>query len=104
MEMTITPQGIVLAGSVLTAVTAIAAFLVKLIRWVDRQKQQDEELKTLEKNHNRDIGVIQHEQTLAIYGILAALKGLKEQGCNGPVTEAIGKIEKYLNQKAHGEI
>jgi hypothetical protein len=26
---------------------------------------------------------------------------LSEQGCNGPVTEAIGKYEKYLNQKAH---
>lgn len=41
------------------------------------------------------------EQTLLVYGILACLKGLKEQGCNGPVTEAINKIEKHLNQKAH---
>ena len=28
-------------------------------------------------------------------------KGLQEKGCNGPVTEAINKIEKYLNAKAH---
>lgn len=104
MEITITPQGIVLAGSVLGAVTAFLALVVKLIRWVDRQKQQDEELKSLKETHARDIASLQHEQTLAIYGILAALKGLSEQGCNGPVTEAIGKIEKYLNQKAHGEI
>lgn len=41
------------------------------------------------------------EQTLIIYGLLACLKGLKEQGCNGPVTEAINKIEKHINQKAH---
>ena len=104
MEITITPQGIVLAGSVLAAVTAMLTLVAKLIRWVDRQKQQDAELKSLKENHNKDIEALQHEQTLAIYGILAALKGLKEQGCNGPVTEAIGKIEKYLNQKAHGEI
>lgn len=104
MEITITPQGVVLAGSVLGALTAFFMLLVKMIRWVDRQKQQDEELQTLKANHNKDIEALQHEQTLAIYGILAALKGLKEQGCNGPVTEAIGKIEKYLNQKAHGEI
>ena len=104
MEITITPQGIVLAGSVLGALSAFVALLVKMIRWVDRQKQQDEELRALKANHNRDIDALQHEQTLAIYGILAALKGLKEQGCNGPVTEAIAKIEKYLNQKAHGEI
>ena len=31
----------------------------------------------------------------------ACLKGLKEQGCNGPVTEAINKIEKHLNLQAH---
>ena len=41
------------------------------------------------------------EQSLLTYGVLACLKGLKEQGCNGPVTEAIGKIEKHLNQQAH---
>ena len=34
-------------------------------------------------------------------GILACLKGLKEQGCDGPVTDAITKIEKHINQAAH---
>ena len=37
------------------------------------------------------------------YGILACLKGLKEQGCNGPVTEALHTLEKHLNQSAHGQ-
>ena len=41
------------------------------------------------------------EQGLLTCGVLACLKGLREQGCNGPVTEAIGKIEKHLNRKAH---
>ena len=31
----------------------------------------------------------------------ACLKGLQEQGCNGPVTEAVNRIEEYLNKKAH---
>lgn len=103
-QITITPQNIVLAGSVLAALTAFVTLLVKLVRWVDRQKQQDAELKNLKKTHDQDMETIQYEQTLMIYGILASLKGLSEQGCNGPVTEAIDKIEKYLNQKAHGEI
>ena len=60
------------------------------MRWVDKQK-------TLEK----EISKIKEENCLQIYGILACLKGLKEKGCNGPVTEAINKFEKYLNQKAH---
>ena len=32
---------------------------------------------------------------------LACLKGLKEQGCNGPVSAALDKLEKHLNQAAH---
>ena len=44
---------------------------------------------------------VKEEQTLLTYGILACLKGLKEQGCNGPVTEAVDMIEKHLNKKAH---
>ena len=44
------------------------------------------------------------ELCLLTYGVLACLKGLKEQGCNGPVTNAIEKIEKHMNQKAHDQI
>jgi hypothetical protein len=111
--ITITPQGIVLAGSVISALTIIIVLLFKFVRWVDRQKQQDTDLKGLKEQHeadmkdlndrhDKDIEIIQREQELAIYGILAALKGLSEKGCNGPVTEAIGRIEDYLNRKAHG--
>ena len=31
------------------------------------------------------------------------MKGLKEKGCNGPVTAALDKLEKHLNQAAHEE-
>ena len=44
---------------------------------------------------------IKDEMCLLTYAVLACLKGLKEQGCNGPVTEAIGKVEKHINQAAH---
>lgn len=29
------------------------------------------------------------------------LKGLKEQGCDGPVTSAITQIENYINKQVH---
>ena len=44
--------------------------------------------------------IIQAE-ALITYAQLACLKGLKEQGCNGPVTEALNRLEKHLNQAAH---
>lgn len=34
-------------------------------------------------------------------GVLACLKGLKEQGCDGPVIDAIERIEEHINKQAH---
>ena len=90
MVVTITWQHVLTAAAVLGALAAIIGYFARGVRWVDRQKAQDKELAELKE-----------ELTLLTYGILASLKGLKEQGCNGPVTEAINKIEKHLNKKAH---
>ncbi|MBR4929742.1 MAG: hypothetical protein IKZ00_02965 [Bacteroidaceae bacterium] len=101
MQITLSWQTIITAASVIGALGVIAAFVVKLVRWVDRQKKQDEDIKRLTKHHDDDMKSTNEEMTLLVYGVLACLKGLKEQGCNGPVTEAINKLEKHLNQKAH---
>ena len=94
-------QTVVTAAAVTGAAAALVAYFAKAVRWVDRQKKQSEEIAALANTHNRDMADIKTEQTLIVYGLLACLKGLKEQGCNGPVTEAIGKIERHLNQEAH---
>ena len=101
MQITLTWQTIITAAAVLGALGAIATLIAKFVRWVDRQKKQDEDIKRLEKHHEEDMAIIKEENTLLVFGVLACLKGLREQGCNGPVTEAIDKIEKYLNKKAH---
>lgn len=101
MQITLTWQTIITISAGLGAVVAIASLIAKLVRWVDRQKKQDDDIKQLRKHHEEDMSGIKEEQTLLVYGILACLKGLSEQGCNGPVTEAINKLEKHLNQKAH---
>lgn len=101
MQITLTWQTIITASAFLGAVVALATYFSKIVRWVDRQKKQDEDIKNLRKHHEEDMAIIKEENTLLVFGILACLKGLREQGCNGPVTETIDKIEKYLNQKAH---
>ena len=53
-----------------------------------------------EKNDS-DIKLIKEEQSILTKGVLACLKGLKEQGCNGPVTQAIEEIEEHMNKNAH---
>lgn len=92
MELTISTDTILQAAALLTALGGIGGVVVWCIKFVDRQKRQDHELAAIRK-----------EQTLICYGVLACLKGLKEQGCNGPVTAALDKLEKHLNQAAHEE-
>ena len=101
MQITLSWQTLITAAAVLAAATAIATAFAKGVRWVDKQEQQDGDIKALRATHVADMDGIKHEQTLIVYGLLACLKGLKEQGCNGPVTEAIAALEKHLNMKAH---
>ncbi len=101
MTVTITWQTVITASAFVAAVIALVGVFAKAVRWMDRQKQQDNDIKALRATHVSDMDAIKQEQTLMVYGVLACLKGLKEQGCNGPVTEAINRIEKHLNQKAH---
>ena len=99
--MFISWETIIAAGKVLSALTAIAALFISAVRFFDRQKAQGEDLAELNALHCRDMSKLKEEQSLLVYGVLACLKGLKEQGCNGPVTEAIDTLEKYINKKAH---
>lgn len=89
--VTVSWQTLITAAAVLTAIITLVGRYNKLYDWIKKQGEQDEKIKEM-----------QEEQAILTYGILACLKGLKEQGCNGPVTEAINKIEKHLNEKAHG--
>jgi hypothetical protein len=41
------------------------------------------------------------EMRILYNGVLACLKGLHEQGANGPVTATIEEMERYLNDAAH---
>lgn len=142
--MYVTAQTIIIAGSILGALTAFVTLAWKLFKWINHQKEQDEELakvkadleqskkdhkaeieklraehkreiddlrshhdediKAITKNNDAAIKAIQEEQTLVVYGLLACLKGLNEQGCDGPVSEAIDKIDKHLNKRAHSQI
>lgn len=112
MTIEITPQTIITAGAVVTAALLLVQRFAKGVRWFDKQAQQTTDIEALRKKHEADMTDLKEdmaanmhrintEQTLLTYGVLACLKGLKEQGCDGPVTTAIDKIEKHLNQKAH---
>ena len=112
MMVELTPQTVVTAGAVVTAALLLARRFAGGVRWFDRQERQSVDIESLKQKHEDDIEAlkqvlaedmqgINREQQLLTYGVLACLKGLQEKGCNGPVTEAIDRIETYLNKQAH---
>jgi Na+/H+ antiporter NhaD/arsenite permease-like protein len=92
MEVTISADTLIKLAELLTALGVIGGVVLWCFKFVQRSRRQNEELKA-----------IRREQTLICYGLLACLQGLKEQGCNGPVTEAMNRMETHLNQAAHDE-
>ena len=77
-------------AATITALGVIFGAVFGIYRWFLKQEKQD-----------RDIKAIKEEQSVLVQGVLACLKGLKEQGCNGPVTEAIDQLENHINKQAH---
>lgn len=103
--MWIDSDTIIRAAAVLAAVLSIGGVAAAVIKFVVKMKSDEkttaEAVAALEKKHDTDLKATNGELTVITYGILACLRGLKEQGCDGPVKDAIDKIEKHLNQKAH---
>ena len=77
-------------AATITSLGVIFGAIFAAYKWFLKQEKQDTEIKA-----------IKEEQTILVYGVLACLKGLKEQGCNGPVSDAITTIEKHINKLAH---
>ncbi len=83
-------QVIITIASVITALGVIFGAVFAFHNWLLKREKNDKDIKS-----------IKEEQSILTKGVLACLKGLKEQGCNGPVTEAIEDIEEYVNKQAH---
>ena len=77
-------------AKLLGSLVIIGGVFLSVYKFVERDKKQGKAIKS-----------IQDEQTLLCYGIKACLQGLAEQGCDGPVHDALDKLDKHLNQKAH---
>ena len=77
-------------AATITALGVVFGAIFAVHKWFLKQEKQDKDIKS-----------IKEEQTVLTQGILACLKGLHEQGCNGPVTAAIEQIETHLNKQAH---
>ncbi len=88
--MFVNAQSLITLAAVLAAVAALVNYFTRAHNWYLRQE-----------THEKNIAAIQAEQKVLVKGVLACLKGLQEQGCDGPVADAISQLENHLNEEAH---
>lgn len=111
-EIKTVAEVLIKAAAVLGAVGAIWAVAYKIIKWFQRQEKQTSDIEALRALHvsdtkdikdkeNADMQIVKDELCVLSYAMLAALDGLKQQGCNGEVTKAHNMLEKHLNKRAH---
>lgn len=83
-------------------ISVISAFFLGIFKWYKNSIQDklvnfDTRISKLEKDSKTN----KEENTILLKGLLACLKGLQEQGCDGAVVSSISEIESYLLEKAH---
>ena len=74
--MYIDASTIITAASVVGGLGVLGGAVAHVVRIVQRDKRQSAAIKAMQE-------------------------GLIESGCNGPCKDALGKLDKHLNQKAH---
>lgn len=90
--MLVNVNTILAAAGLLTALATIFGMIFAVYRWFLRQNRDTEEIMRLKK-----------ENSLICFALSACLDGLIQLGANHSVTVAKEKLDKYLNQSAHGQ-
>jgi hypothetical protein len=89
--MTVSIIAIIVSGfTLIFNVLTLFGYTAKVVRFIDRQKEQDIEL-----------AQIRHEQSINTVGILACLKGILGEKDEKEIRNAINLIENHLNEQAH---
>lgn len=104
-----------IAGAMGTIVV-IVGFVMAIYKWYktnftdkfdaidDKFEQIDNRLEFVETKrieYEKEVQNSKSERMILLRGLLAALKGLHEMGCNNAVTHSISEIENYMVEKSH---
>ena len=85
---------ILFLGTFISGIIVLYGYIKKWLKTTIKHELEDvyNRIEILEKDSKKN----KEENLILLKGQLACLKGLKEQGCNGPVTKSINEIEEYL--------
>ena len=99
-------------GQIISAIgglTVIVGFFVAIFKWYKKSitdkfsnlEERIEVIEHMELNYRKELQDSKDERFILLKGQLACLKGLSEQGINGPVSEGIKALEEYMIKKSH---
>lgn len=97
-SITITIDQLLKMIAALVAIWGGYKVIVEIISKINEKHDQVQKW----EEYDRQIKDIKKEQCLLSFCMLATLDGLKQLGADGRVTEARDKLDKHLNQTAHG--
>lgn len=101
---------VVAIAKLITSFGVIAALLWNIFRQYQKWESYDKKITDTNKRIDdlqTEVGAkmqqIQAEQCMQTYVLQAVLDGLHQLNCNGEVTKASEKLNKYINKKAHSQ-
>lgn len=94
---------IVKVAEIIGACSVILGVIIGGYKLYDRLLDHISDLERRMTAQEKELERMKKEDTLVIYALRACLDGLKQQGCNGKVTEAFDMLDKHINKAAHDQ-
>ena len=90
-------------AEIIGACSIILGVIIGGYKLYDKLLDRMGELEARMDRQERELERMKKEDTLVIFALRACLDGLKQQGCNGKVTEAFELLDKHINKAAHDQ-
>ena len=94
---------IIKLAEIIGACSVILGVIIGGYKLYDRLLDHISDLERRMTAQEKELERIKKEDTLVIFALRACLDGLKQQGCNGKVTEAFDMLDKHINKAAHDQ-
>lgn len=94
---------IIKLAEIIGACSVILGVIIGGYKLYDRLLDRVDDIEKRMNAQEKEIERMKKEDTLVIYALRACLDGLKQQGCNGKVTEAFDMLDNHINKAAHDQ-
>ena len=92
---------IIRLAEIIGALSVIFGVIIGVFKKIEKNSARLEKIENRVTALEQETSKIKREDELIIFSLRACLDGLRQQGCNGKVTEAIEAIDQFIIESAH---